>query len=61
MRGLPSFLLLLRNEFNKLKNTGARMSDYFYNLALELFCARVWCENVNNLPNIRDIVMSIIS
>ena len=25
MRGLPSILLLIRNEFNKFNNTGARM------------------------------------
>ena len=29
MRGLPSILLLFRNEFNKFNNTGARMLDYF--------------------------------
>ena len=27
MRGLPSILLLFRNEFNKFNNTGARMLD----------------------------------
>ena len=26
MRDLPNILLLFRNEFNKFKNTGARMS-----------------------------------
>ena len=27
MRGLPSILLLFRNEFNKFNNTEARMLD----------------------------------
>ena len=29
-RGLPSILLLFRNEFNKFNNTGARMLDSIY-------------------------------
>ena len=34
MRGLPSILLLFRNEFNKFNNTGARMFDSIYHFAL---------------------------
>ena len=30
MRGLPSILSLFRNEFNKFKNTRARMLDSIY-------------------------------
>ena len=32
MRGLPSILSLFRNEFNKLNNTRARMSDSIYHM-----------------------------
>ena len=32
MRGLPSILSLLRNEFNKFNNTWARMLDYIYHM-----------------------------
>ena len=34
MQGLPSILSLFRNVFNKSNNTGAQISDYFYNMAL---------------------------
>ena len=37
MRGLPSILSLLRNEFNKFNNTGARMLDSIYHMTLRLF------------------------
>ena len=36
MRGLPSISSLFRNEFNKFNNTGARMLDYIYHMALRL-------------------------
>ena len=32
MGGLPTILLLLRNEFNKFNNTGARMFDSIYHM-----------------------------
>ena len=32
MRGLSSILSLFQNEFNKFKNTRARMSDYVYHI-----------------------------
>ena len=34
MRGLPSILSLFRNEFNKFKNTRARMLDSIYHMIL---------------------------
>ena len=34
MRGLPSILSLFRNKFNKFNNTGARMLDSIYHMAL---------------------------
>ena len=36
MRGLPSISSLFRNEFNKFNNTGARMLDSIYQMALRL-------------------------
>ena len=38
MRGLPSILSLIRNEFNKFNNTRARMLDsiYHYNKYFEI-------------------------
>ena len=36
MGGLPSFLSLFRNEFNKLNNTGAQMLDSVYHMTLKL-------------------------
>ena len=32
MRGLPSILSLLSNEFNKFNDTGARMLDSIYHM-----------------------------
>ena len=37
MRGLSSILSLFRNEFNKFNNTGARIIDSIYHMALKLF------------------------
>ena len=36
MRGLPSILSLLRNEFNKFNNIRARMLDSIYHMILRL-------------------------
>ena len=36
MRGLLSILSPLRNSFNKLNNTGARMLNYIYDMTLKL-------------------------
>ena len=37
MQGLASILSLFRNEFNKFNNSGARMLDSIYHMALKLF------------------------
>ena len=50
MRGLPSILLLFRNEFNKFNNTGARMLDSIYHMTLKLKIAFLR-ENVKILPS----------
>ena len=36
MRGLPSILLLFRNELNKFNNTIVRMLDSIYHMTLRL-------------------------
>ena len=36
MRGLPSILLIFRNEFNRGNNTGAPMLDSIYHMTLKL-------------------------
>ena len=36
IRGLPSILSLFHNKFNKFNNTGARMLDSIYHMALKL-------------------------
>ena len=41
MRGLPSILLLFRNEFNKFNNTGARMLELIYHMTLKLIKNRI--------------------
>ena len=45
MRGLPSILSLLRNEFNKFNNTGARMLDSIYHMTHTLKSI-FWRKNV---------------
>ena len=35
MGGLPSILSFFRNEFNKFNNTGARMLDSIYHMAIK--------------------------
>ena len=37
MQGLLSILSLLRNDFNKFNNTGARMLDWIFHRKLKLF------------------------
>ena len=36
IRGLSTILLLFRNEFNKINNTGERMLDIIYHMTLKL-------------------------
>ena len=45
MRGLPSILSLLRNEFNKFNNTGARMLNSIYHMTNTLK-SHFWRKNV---------------
>ena len=48
MRGLPSILSLLRNEFNKFNNTRARMLDSIYHMTNSLK-SHFWRKNVRIL------------
>ena len=41
MRGLPSILSLLRNEFNKFNNTRARVLDSIYHMTWRLLWNRI--------------------
>ena len=50
MRGLPSILLLFRNEFNKFNNTGARMLDSIYHMTQKLKIAFLR-DYVKSLPS----------
>ena len=50
MRGLLSILSLFRNEFNKFNNTGARMLDSIYPMALYYLKSCFCCENVKSFP-----------
>ena len=43
MRGLPSILLVFRNELNKFNNTGARILDFIYHMTLTLIKNRPLC------------------
>ena len=45
MRGLPSILSLIRNEFNIFNNTRARMLDYIYHMTNDLKF-HFWRKNV---------------
>ena len=56
MQGLPSILSLFRNQFNKLKNKGARMLDSIYHMMLKLFCKHIFCVKTSSC----DVVMSNI-
>ena len=47
MRGLPSILLLFRNELNKFNNTGARMLDSIYHMTNTLK-SHFWCKKRYN-------------
>ena len=48
MRGLPSILLLFRNEFNKFNNTRARMLDSIYHVTNTLKTLSI-CHHVRNV------------
>ena len=55
MRGLLSIVLHFRNGLIRFNNTGARMLGYIYHMLEARYC----CKNVNILPNVRDVVMTL--
>ena len=62
MRGLPSILLLLRNEFNKFNNTGARMLDYIYLGTLNSLKNRIFgVKTAKYCHLLRKVIMDVIS
>ena len=60
MRGLPSILSLFRNEFDKFKNTGARMLDSIYHMTLKLFLFHIFDVKTLGFCHMRTI-KSVIS
>ena len=44
IRGLPRFLSLFRNEFDKFNNTAARMFDSIYHMILKLLPDATSCD-----------------
>ena len=60
MRGLSSILSLFRNEFDKFKNTGARMLDSIYHMTLKLFLFHIFDVKTLGFCHMRNI-KSVIS
>ena len=62
MRGLPSIFLLFRNEFNKFKNTGARMLDSIYHMTLKLIKNRILGVKTSRFCHLlRNVIMDVIA
>ena len=62
MRGLPNILFLYRNEFNKSNNTGARMLDSIYHMALKLLKKLHFLrKNDKILPPFCNVIMDVIT
>ena len=51
MRGLPNILSLLRQEFNKLNNTGSTNVKFYLSDNIKITLkSHFWCQNVKILP-----------
>ena len=62
MRVLPSILSLLRNEFNRLNNTGAGMLDSIYHMTLRLLWNLIsGVKTLNSCQYVRNVVMEVIT
>ena len=59
MRGLASILSLFRNEFNIFNDTGARMLDSIYHMALNYLKSHFWCERFSLI--LRIVIMDVIT
>ena len=61
MRGLPTILLLIRNEFNKFNNTGARMLDSIYHMTLKFIKNRIFGMKTSRFYHIlRNVIEDVI-
>ena len=61
MRGLPSILVLFRNEFNKLNNTGARMLDSIYHMTLKFIKNHIFGVKTSRFCHLlRNVIMDVI-
>ena len=61
MQGLPSNLLLFRNEFNTLNTTGAKMLDSNYHMAFKLLKNLIFGVKTSKFCHLlRDVIMDII-
>ena len=62
MRGLLSILLLFRNEFNVLNNTGARMLDSIYHMTLRLIKNRILGVQASRFCHLlRNVIIDVIT
>ena len=62
MRGLSSILSLLRNEFNKFKNTGARMLASIYHMIIEQVKNRIFGVKTSIFCHIfRNVITDVIT
>ena len=61
MRGLPSILLLLRNEFNKFNNTEARMLDSIYHMTLKIIKIIIGVKTSRFCHLLRNVIMDVIT
>ena len=62
MRGLPSFLLLFRNKFNKFNNTGARIFDFIYHMTLKLIKNHILGVKKSRFCHfVRTVIMDVIT
>ena len=62
MRGLPSILLLFRNDFNKFNNIGARMLDSIYHMTLKLIRIRILGVKTSRFCHLlRNVIMDVIT
>ena len=61
MRGVPSILVLFRNEFNKLNNTGARMLDSIYHMPLKFIKNHIFGVKTSRFCHLlRNVIMDVI-
>ena len=61
MRGLPSILSLLRNEFNKFNNKNARMLDSILSYDIKITLkSHFWRKTLYFCHYVRSVVMDVL-